>query len=243
MENSFFWSRQGFQRFQSHAWNRHPVWYRYGLRQNEEREKKRCVEDRQKRRNEDEPWLEMVEGSNDLTYIFSMMSFLPTEYLQTIYLYTLTFTVFLFRPHENQEPCGMCMLLLPYICTFCITRPVVREGGRTTAKGRRAAPERRSLAAMNGWFDVERLDHVVNSFWLSSWDLLQLKWAVETYHVLNDWMILNVVGSETATSDEITIGRRSPVSWGTEASTEAVGTAATRGRPPRCKGQRLWAVV
>ena len=175
MENSFFWSRQGFQRFQSHAWNRHPVWYRYGLRQNEEREKKRCVEDRQKRRNEDEPWLEMVEGSNDLTYVFSMMSFLPTEYLQTIYLYTITFTVFLFRPHENQEPCGMCMLLLPYICTFCITRPVVREGGRTTAKGRRAAPERRSLAAMNG-------------FWLSSWDLQaeMSSWNLQCVEWLND---------------------------------------------------------
>lgn len=78
----------GFPKVSITCVNRHPVLYRYGLRQNEKREKKRCVEDRQKRRNEDEPWLEMVEGCNDLTYIFSMMSFLPTKlFKQYIYTY------------------------------------------------------------------------------------------------------------------------------------------------------------
>ena len=165
----------GFPKVSITCVNRHPVWYRYGLRQNEEREKKRCVEDRQKRRNEEEPWLEMVEGSNDLTYIFFDDVLSPNWRIQTILPIQFPLQYFFSGHMKTKNRCGMCMLLLPYICTFCITRPVVREGGRTTAKGRRAAPERRSLAAMNG-------------FWLSSWDLQaeMSSWNLQCVEWLND---------------------------------------------------------
>ena len=138
-------------------------------REREEEMRRRQAEEEKRRRVS--AWNGGGKQWPDLHFFDDVLS--PNWIIQTIYLYNYL-TVFC-SGHMKTNRCGMCMLLLPYICTFCITRPVVREGGRTTAKGRRAAPERRSLAAMNG-------------FWLSSWDLQaeMSSWNLRCVEWLND---------------------------------------------------------